>query len=104
MSKNLLNRRNYKTINLKEDKSTQTSSKYDNYIRNIIATLVDCCCPMPNLTRKTKNNTSEFINPVIHQPINLTKKQKILREIEENFSDSSTDSEDWVNVENNSLV
>lgn len=105
MSRNLKNRRNYNTINTKEDKTTQTVNYLEDSITKIIDKCVGYCCPMPLVKTNDPNHSRNISdNKIITKQPEITKKQKILREIDENFSDDIIDNEDWIQVNNNLLV
>lgn len=103
MSTNLINRKNYKTIELPQNKATQTSNLIEDKIMKIIEVFISCCCPMPHIT-KQENCVKNPIKSTNNQPTKVSKKEKILREIHENFSDSSVDSEEWVDVDSTLVV
>ena len=103
MSTNLVNRKNYKTIEIPQDKATQTSNLIEDKIMKIIEIFISCCCPMPQVTKQEKCIKNP-IKQTTKQPTRVSKKEKILREIDENFSDSSVDSEEWVDVDSTLIV
>ena len=89
MAFSLINRRNYKTIN-KEEKNTQIITTLEDKVRYLIDIFMNCCCGIPINNIEEKNDK---------QP-KITKKQRILREIDENFSDNSIENEDWIEIGN----